>query len=324
MARASVEDVARFFQDLRANVARALVGLDEAVELVAVAVLAEGHVLFEDVPGVGKTRLAQAVARSLGGAVFKRVQFTPDLLPSDLTGTNVWRPEAGEFRFRPGPVFAHVLLADEVNRAAPRTQSALLEAMAERQVTVDGTAYPLPRPFLVLATQNPVELEGTFPLPEAQLDRFLLRIAPGYPDEADELEILARAARAEAADDVVPALGPVVALEELPALVEAVRRVEVHPDVRAFVLGLVRATRSMADVRLGASPRAALALQRAVQARAALSGRDYAVPEDVVALAVPVLGHRLLLSPEAELGGLTGADAVRSALARVPVPTEPV
>ncbi|MBT9259188.1 MAG: MoxR family ATPase [Clostridiales bacterium] len=288
----------------------------------AVGLLAEGHILLEDVPGVGKTRLAQTVAQSMEGAVFRRIQFTPDLLPSDVVGVNVFHPGEGRFQFRPGPIFAHVILADEINRATPRTQAALLEAMQERQVTSDGVTRPLPSPFFVLATQNPVEQEGTFPLPEAQLDRFLLRLSPGYPSAEAEREMLARVARREGAEDVLPALKPVVAAEELPRLAQATREVAVHPDVQGYVVDLVRASRTHREIRLGASPRAAIALLRATQALAALRGRPYVVPEDVADLAVPVLAHRLILSPEAELEGKTGAEIVRELLDKVPAPTE--
>ncbi|MDI3269333.1 MAG: MoxR family ATPase [Bacillota bacterium] len=315
-------DIQAFGEALLQHVGKTLVDQEETALLMAVGLLAEGHILLEDVPGVGKTRLAQTVAQSMAGATFRRIQFTPDLLPSDVIGVNMFHPGEGQFTFRPGPIFAHVVLADEINRATPRTQAALLEAMQERQVSSDGVTRPLPTPFFVLATQNPVEQEGTFPLPEAQLDRFLLRLTPGYPTDEAEREMLARVARREGAEDVLPSLRPVVAAEELPRLAQAAREVEVHPDVQGYVVDLVRASRTQRDIRLGASPRAAIALLRAAQALAALRGRPYVVPEDVSDLAVPVLAHRLILSPEAELEGKTGAGIVRDLLQKVPAPTE--
>jgi MoxR-like ATPase len=284
------------------------------VRLCLVAILARGHVLLEDVPGVGKTRLAQAVAQLLGVSC-RRIQFTPDVLPSDITGTNVFQPASGDFRFQPGPIFTPVVLADEINRAAPRTQSALLEAMEERQVTVDGVTRPLPQPFLVLATQNPLEMEGTFPLPEAQLDRFLLRVHLGYPTLAGEREMLRRVGRRSGAPVPLPAGG-------LAALCDAVREVRVADDVADYLLRLCRASREHPDVRLGASPRAAVAWYVASQALAALSGRDHVLPDDVKALGQPLLGHRLRLTTEAELHGRTAAAVVAELLAREPVPVE--
>jgi MoxR-like ATPase len=304
------------------RVGRLLVGVETPLQLVLVAALARGHVLIEDVPGVGKTRLAEAVARCLG-VVFRRIQFTPDVLPSDVTGTSVLDPAHGTFRFRAGPIFSGVVLADEINRATPRTQSSLLEAMEERQVSVDGVTRALPEPFLVLATQNPVELEGTFPLPEAQLDRFLLRLHLGYPSEAAEREMLERLCRVEGAADLMPTLDAVPLAQGLPAASATVRKVHVARDVIAYIAAMVRATRVHSDVRLGASPRAAGALLLAAQAHAVLHGRDAVVPDDVKALAGPVLGHRLLLTVDAQLHGRGVEETLDEVVASVPVPVEP-
>ncbi|MBI3953126.1 MAG: MoxR family ATPase [Chloroflexi bacterium] len=300
---------------LRESVERVIVGKREAVDLALVALLCAGHVLVEDVPGIGKTTLVKALARSLGCS-FRRIQFTPDLMPADITGINYYNQKSGEFEFRPGPLMAQIVLADEINRATPRTQSALLEAMEERQVTLDGVTMPLPRPFLVFATQNPVELEGTFPLPEAQLDRFLLRLALGYPSEADEGRILVRFD----AENPLERLEPVVSERELLALQSAVGQVKVEDSVRDYVVALSRATRKGRGVELGASPRATLALYRSSQARAALQGRDYVLPDDVKALAPSVLAHRLLLGAESRLRGHSAADAVKEVLDHTPVP----
>src|ERR1043166_1672414 len=283
------------------NVERVLVGKRSIVDLAIVTLLCEGHLRIEDVPGIGKTTLARALARSLCGT-FRRLQCTPDLLPSDVTGVSVFDQRSADFVFRPGPVFANVLLADEINRATPRTQSAVLEAMQEAQVSVDGVTRPLPRPFVVLATQNPIELEGTFPLPEAQLDRFLMRLALGYPSEEDEEALVARADGA-----VVEPLEAVVDGEEVLAAIAETRRVRVHEDVRRYLVKLTRATRVDKDVRLGASPRATLALYHAAQAWASMQGRDFVVPDDVKRLAVPVLAHRLIASLEARLRGRDAA-----------------
>jgi MoxR-like ATPase len=308
--------------EITRRIGRLLVGVEEPLQLVLVALLARGHVLIEDVPGVGKTRLAEAVARCLGVG-FRRIQFTPDVLPSDITGTNVFDPAHGEFRFRAGPIFSGVVLADEINRATPRTQSSLLEAMEERQVTIDGVTRTLPEPFLVLATQNPVELEGTFPLPEAQLDRFLLRLRLGYPPAEAERELLTRLSRGQGAVDLMPTLGAVVLPDGLAAAMAAVRSVSVAPDLVNYLVDLVRATRTHPDVRLGASPRAAGALLLAAQARAALRGRDHVIPDDVKALAEAVLAHRLVLTVDAELHGRDAATTLAEVLAGVPVPVEP-
>jgi MoxR-like ATPase len=299
------------------SVRRVVVGKVEAVEQTLVAVLAGGHLLVEDVPGVGKTTLARALARSIGGS-FSRIQCTPDLLPSDVTGVHVLDQRQGAFVFQPGPIFANVVLADELNRATPRTQAALLEAMEERQVTLEGTTRPLPSPFLVIATQNPIELEGTFPLPEAQLDRFLLRLRIGYPSERDEQALVDRFAGATPLDEVQPVLD----LQRLIALIRSVRDVRVEPSIRDYVVALVRATREHSAVRLGASPRATLALFHASQARAAIRGRAFVVPDDVKALVGPVLGHRLLLTSQARLRGRSELTVLDEVVSATPVPVE--
>jgi MoxR-like ATPase len=311
---AAVQSVA---ERLRRNVERVLVGKPTTIELAIVALLCEGHLLIEDVPGIGKTTLARSMARSIGGT-FRRLQCTPDLLPSDVTGVSVFDQRTSQFEFRAGPIFANVLLADEINRATPRTQSAVLEAMQEAQVSVDGVTRPLPRPFVVLATQNPVELEGTFPLPEAQLDRFLMRLSLGYPSEDDEEALVARGFAA-----TTEVLGAVVSPEEVLSAVAEAARVRLQEDVRRYLVQVTRATRADADVRLGASPRATLALQRASQAWAAIQGRDFVVPDDVKYLAVPVLAHRLIASLEARLRGRDAVSIVEGILDTVPVPVEP-
>jgi MoxR-like ATPase len=302
---------------IRANIARVIVGQDRAVELLLVALLAEGHVLIEDVPGIGKTTLAKALARSLGGT-FQRLQFTPDLLPSDVTGVSVYNFRTDQFEYRPGPVVANILLADEINRAGPRTQAALLEAMEERQVTTDGVTRPLPRPFLVLATQNPIELEGTYPLPEAQIDRFLMRLRLGYPAPEDERAILRRFRTANPLDD----LAPVMQAEELPVLSQVCREVHVHETVESYLIGLANASRAGDDLALGLSPRATLALYRAAQARAAIRGRAFVTPDDVQALAEPVLAHRLIADTRTRLRGRAPAELLAALLERTPVPVE--
>jgi MoxR-like ATPase len=309
--------VAETANRIKANVARVIVGKDETVELLLVALLCEGHVLLEDVPGIGKTTLAKALAKSLDSS-FQRIQFTPDLLPGDITGVSVFNQRTADFEYRAGPLFAQIVLADEINRAGPRTQAALLEAMEERQVTVDGVTHLLPRPFLVLATQNPVELEGTFPLPEAQVDRFLLRVALGYPDEGDERTILRRFREANPLAD----LAPVARADEILDLQRAVRQVFVHPAVETYMLRLVRATRTDEAIQLGASPRGSLALYRTSQALAAIRGRCYVLPDDVKRLLSPALEHRLMVSSRARVRG-RGASAILQEIAtRVPVPVE--
>jgi MoxR-like ATPase len=310
----SVQVTARALQD---NISRVIVGKQPAVELLLVALLTQGHVLLEDVPGLGKTTLAKSLARSLG-CHFQRVQFTPDLLPSDVTGVSIFNQKTTEFEFRPGPIMAQIVLADEINRAGPRTQSALLEAMEERQVTVDGVTRPLPRPFLVIATQNPIELEGTFPLPEAQLDRFLLRLSLGYPDAGEEREILRRFRTAEPLEE----LEPVASGEQVVALGSVCRRVHVSEPMESYILALVRATRESPAVALGASPRGALALYRCAQALAAMRGRSFVIPDDVQALVVPTLAHRLMPSGQSRLRGKAVADILREVTTKVPVPVE--
>jgi MoxR-like ATPase len=311
-ARAARGD--RFLEQVTASVGQAVVGADRPLRLLATALLAEGHALLEDVPGVGKTLLARAFATSLGLA-FSRIQGTPDLLPTDVTGSSIL--EGQQFRFVPGPVFTNVLLVDEINRATPRTQSALLEAMQERQVSAEGETRPLPDPFLVLATQNPVELEGTFALPEAQLDRFLLRIELGYPEEEAERRI---AARYQASAEPMEQVHAVAAADEVGALREAARTVRVSEDVERYLVALVRATRESEDVRLGASPRSSVSLYRAAQAWALLDGRDFVLPDDVRDLAHAVLEHRLLLDVDRELRGATVRGVVEAVLDEVPLP----
>jgi MoxR-like ATPase len=306
--------IGRFWRDLRGSVAGAVVGEEAALRLLAVALLADGHALIEDVPGVGKTLLARAFASSLGLS-FNRVQGTPDLLPTDVTGSSLL--EAGRMRFVPGPVFTNVLLVDEINRATPRTQSALLEAMQERQVSIEGETRPLPVPFFVVATQNPVELEGTFSLPEAQLDRFLVLISLGYPSKDDERRI---ARRYREVDDPLDRIKPIVERDELLALRQAVRGIVLSEAVEGYVVDLVRKTRDHEDLRLGASPRATVALYRASQAWAALEGRGFVLPDDVVAVARAVLGHRLLLDMDRLLRGATVERVLTEVLESVPVP----
>ncbi len=302
-------------QGIMENMSRVVVGKSRAMELMLAAFLAEGHVLLEDVPGVGKTLMAKALAKSIGGT-FKRVQFTPDLLPADITGFNIYNQQSGQFQFQPGPVMTNVLLADEINRTIPRTQASLLESMEEGQVTVDGVTLPLPRPFFVIATQNPIELEGTFPLPEAQLDRFLLRIDLGYPDPDEESAILERFQL----DDPLAKLGAMVTPEEVLVLQQARRAVRVSPPVREYIVSLVQATRNNPCLRFGASPRGSLSLMRASQAMAALRGRDYVLPDEVKDLAGPVLAHRLLLRPEERLRGITTHEVLADIIEQVPVP----
>jgi MoxR-like ATPase len=304
------------YERVAGEVGRVVVGQREPLEVVLSALALGGHVLLEGVPGVAKTLLANATARALGVG-FRRLQFTPDMLPSDVTGTMALR--AGELRFRPGPVFANVLLADEINRTPPKTQAALLEAMQEGQVTIDGEPHPLPDPFLVLATQNPVEYEGTYPLPEAQRDRFLVRVDLGYPDEAEEREML-RMARRGLAPAALEDVNAVTSSEDLARVRRQVDETAVEDDVVGYVVAIVRRTRELPSVTLGASPRAAVHLLGAAKAAARLAGRDYVTPDDVARMAVPVLHHRLVLTPEAELERFTADSAVRNALEAVPVP----
>jgi len=311
----SIETVQAFCATVADNVERVLVGKRPIIEQVLVALLAGGHVLVEDAPGMGKTMLARSIAISTG-LDFKRVQCTPDLLPTDVTGVSVFNQGTGGFEFRPGPVFSNVLLADEINRTTPRTQSALLEAMGESQVTVDGQTRPLPAPFMVIATQNPIEFEGTFPLPEAQLDRFLLRLRIGYPSLADEDAMIQNQRRVHPID----ALEQVVDSDRIPALQQGVRQVAMVEGVRHYLLRLTRATREHPSLALGASPRASVALFRAAQARAALSGRTFTTPDDIKREATACLGHRMLVEPAREMGGITAESIVMELLGEIPVP----
>ena len=309
-----IRDIA---ESLQANVERVVVGKSEVVRNALVAMLCEGHILLEDIPGIGKTTLARAFARSIG-CEFRRIQFTPDLMPADITGIYYYNQQQGEFAFRPGPLFGQVILADEINRATPRTQSALLEAMEERQLTIEGVTSQLPRPFLVLATQNPVELEGTFPLPEAQLDRFFMRLRLGYPSEEDEDRVLERFESANPLAD----LQPVVDASELLSLIDALRWLHVDPSVRRYIVRIVRATRDEGSFELGASPRAGLALFRGARAHAVLEGRDFVLPDDVKAIASQVLAHRMVLSTQTRLRGRDAESVLAEVLAATPVPIE--
>ncbi|OGO14118.1 MAG: AAA family ATPase [Chloroflexi bacterium RBG_13_66_10] len=309
-----VLEIARRLKD---NIQKVIVGKDEVIDLVLAAGLCEGHILFEDVPGIGKTTLARALAISLG-CTFQRIQFTPDLLPSDVTGINWFNQKDQAFEYRPGPVMTQIVLADEINRATPRTQSALLEAMQERQVTVDGVTRPLPRPFLVLATQNPVELEGTFPLPEAQIDRFLVQARIGYPSVREEGEILLRFGAA----NPIESLRAITTPEEVMGLQEIRRGVRVGEPVRSYAVAVARATRKHPEIHLGASPRATLGLYQMAQAWAAVHGREFAIPDDVKAMAPHVLTHRLIISPQAQLRGRLPSELVADIVSEVPVPVE--
>jgi MoxR-like ATPase len=307
--------VQSFSQRVIENIEKVIVGKRATVEMVVIGLLCQGHLLIEDVPGVGKTMLARSLARSLGCS-FSRIQFTPDMLPSDVTGVSIFNQVSREFEFRAGPILAQIVLSDEINRATPKTQAALLEAMEERQVTVDGVTHILPRPFMVLATQNPIEYEGTFPLPEAQLDRFLLRIRLGYPQALDEVSILERQQFRHPIED----LGEIVSSEEVLKAQEAVKSVFVAPSVKRYIVEITRRTREFPEVYLGASPRGSLTLYRAGQARAAMAGRDFVLPDDVKALAEAALGHRVILGPSARLRDLSASQVVGEILSSVASP----
>ena len=311
----TLDDLVRVAHRVATAVETVIEGKAEAIRLALTVLLAEGHVLIEDVPGVGKTMLAKALARSTDCSV-RRIQFTPDLLPSDITGVSAYNQERREFEFKPGPVFANIVVGDEINRASPKTQSALLECMEERQVTVDGTTYPLAPPFMVIATQNPIEMEGTYPLPEAQRDRFTARIAMGYPSPESELAML----DAHGSSSPLEALEPVARAQDIRDLIAAVRQVHVADALKQYVISLVTATRSTPELRLGASPRATLHLLRASRARAALDGRDFVIPDDVQALALPVLAHRLLPSAEALLARQLPEQVLAAIVGKVPLP----
>jgi len=311
----TLDDLVRVAHRVATAVESVIEGKAEAIRLALTVLLAEGHVLIEDVPGVGKTMLAKTLARSTDCSV-RRIQFTPDLLPSDITGVSAYNQERREFEFKPGPVFANIVVGDEINRASPKTQSALLECMEERQVTVDGTTYPLAPPFMVIATQNPIEMEGTYPLPEAQRDRFTARIAMGYPSPESELAML----DAHCSSSPLEALEPVARAQDIRDLIAAVRQVHVADALKQYVISLVTATRSTPELRLGASPRATLHLLRASRARAALDGRDFVIPDDVQALALPVLAHRLLPSAEALLARQLPEQVLAAIVGKVPLP----
>ena len=308
-------DIQLFGKKLISNLEQVIIGKRQPIELIVIGLLCHGHVLIEDVPGVGKTVLARSLAKSLGCS-FNRLQFTPDMLPSDVTGVSIFDQSKRAFEFRTGPIFAQVVLVDEINRATPKTQAALLEAMEERQVTVDGKTYPLPNPFMVLATQNPIEYEGTFPLPEAQLDRFLLRVRLGYPNPADEIEIIER----QQLQHPIETLKLVIKIDELKAAMDEIKKVYVSDAIKTYIVDLTNRTRQHADVYLGASPRGSLALFRTGQVSAALVGRDYVLPDDIKRLAVPVLAHRVIVGPAARLQELSAEKIVQEILANTPVP----
>jgi len=309
---AEIQDITR---QLLENVEKVIVGKTDTIRLTITGLLCQGHILIEDVPGTGKTMLAKSIARSIGGA-FSRIQFTPDMLPSDVTGVSMFNQKTNEFEFRQGPIVAQIVLTDEINRATPKTQAALLEAMEEHQVTVDGKTYPLPEPFLVLATQNPIEYEGTFPLPEAQMDRFLLRISLGYPARNDEVRMLSNQQLHHPIED----LEQVIEIAELLKAQEAVRRVTVTDEIKRYIVDLVETTRAHGEIYLGASPRGSLALFRTSQARAAIHGREFVLPDDVKALAVPALAHRLIVGSAARIREVDAVDVIEEVLEKVPVP----
>ena len=309
-------DIKPFTDRLIDNMGKVIVGKHSTLEWITIGLLCQGHILIEDVPGVGKTMLARSLARSLG-CTFKRLQFTPDMLPSDITGVSIYNQAVKKFEYRPGPIMTQILLADEINRATPKTQSALLEGMEERQVTVDGVTYPLPNPFMVIATQNPIEYEGTFPLPEAQLDRFLMRVRIGYPALHEEMKVL----ELQQLHHPIDSLKTVISLKELQQAQEVIKTVYVSPAIKRYIVDLVRATREHADIYLGSSPRGSLALSRAGQARAAMLGRNYILPDDIKALATVILPHRIIANPAARLRNLTSEKLIQEIVSVQPIPT---
>lgn len=311
----SVQDLATAVQRVVANVERVIVGKADSVAFSLIAVICHGHILIEDVPGVGKTVLTKAIARSIG-CTFKRIQFTPDLLPSDVSGVSIYNQKTGNFEFRPGPVMAQIVLADEINRATPKTQSALLEAMEEAQVTVDGVSHRLPEPFMVMATQNPIEYEGTFPLPEAQLDRFMMNISLGYPKAADEINILDSHQHHHPLED----LAEIMTAEELVHIQQQIRAIHVDPSIREYIVAISNATRNHQNIYLGVSPRGSLALFRAAQALAAMHGRGYVIPDDIKLLAKPTLAHRIIVTPAARVRAITSTSILDEILQSIPVP----
>ena len=311
----SVQDLATAVQRVVANVERVIVGKADSVAFSLIAVICHGHILIEDVPGVGKTVLTKAIARSIG-CTFKRIQFTPDLLPSDVSGVSIYNQKTGNFEFRPGPVMAQIVLADEINRATPKTQSALLEAMEEAQVTVDGVSHRLPEPFMVMATQNPIEYEGTFPLPEAQLDRFMMNISLGYPKAADEINILDSHQHHHPLED----LAQIMTADELVHIQQQIRAIHVDPSIREYIVAISNATRNHQNIYLGVSPRGSLALFRAAQALAAMHGRGYVIPDDIKFLAKPTLAHRIIVTPAARVRAITSTNILDEILQSVPVP----
>jgi MoxR-like ATPase len=310
-----MQEIQNLAERITSNVAKVIVGKREAIQLTVTSLLCQGHLLIEDVPGTGKTMLAKSLARSLGCS-FNRIQFTPDMLPSDVTGVSIFNQKTNEFEFRAGPVMAQIVLTDEINRATPKTQAALLEAMEERQVTVDGKTHPLPQPFLVLATQNPIEYEGTFPLPEAQMDRFLMRISLGYPSTKDEIQML----RDQQLIHPIVDLEQVVGLDDLLSAQQGIKEVRISPDLEQYIVDLVDATRNHSEVYLGASPRGSLALYRSAQARAAMEARDYVLPDDVKMQAVPTLAHRLIVGSAARIREVDARDIIQELIEKMPVP----